>query len=333
MTDVPDSSALPSDPVPAEKQADLEPTETEQAPPKPAERSEVRALRRAKEGEVPVEGKVIGWNRGGLHVVVDGVTAFCPRSEIELGLPKKLESYRDRVLPFLVLRVQKRGRRVVLSHKLLLQKERDHHLQELGEKQSRGEEIRGKVSSLTDFGAFVDLGGVQGLVHVSEISRTRVDHPSEILTIGQEVKVKILKVGDEGKRVSLSMKALEPDPWDEIEARFPTGKVVTGTVERTEDFGAFVEIAPGVTGLLPTSNMALPREASPTRVYHAGKRISVQVLTVDRRKRRIALALEGSQVEGTRADLESFRRQQKTSDGSFHAMAAAFERARRTRLD
>jgi small subunit ribosomal protein S1 len=293
------------------------------------ERPEVTALRAAQEKKEVVEGKVIGWNTGGLHVVVNGITAFCPRSEIELGSPKGPEGYLDKTLPFLVLRVQKRGRRIVVSRRALLQGDRDGKIDALRQAMRAGEVLEGTVSSVTDFGAFVDLGGIDGLVHVSEISRTRVGHASEVTSEGETVKVRVLKISDDGSRVSLSMKALEPDPWDGIEDRFPAGEMVTGTVERTEDFGAFIEIAPGLTGLLPTSAMNLPREASPARSYQPGKEVSVQVLSIDRRRQRISLALEGSQAEGTKADLKSYRDQQSRSESSFGSLAAAFEKARK----
>jgi len=293
------------------------------------ERPEVTALRTAQEKKEVVEGKIIGWNNGGLHVVVNGITAFCPRSEIELGSPKGPEGYLDKTLPFLVLRVQKRGRRIVLSRRALLQGDRDIKIDTLRQAMRAGDVLEGTVSSVTDFGAFVDLGGIDGLVHVSEISRTRVTHASEVTSQGESVKVRVLKISDDGSRVSLSMKALEPDPWDGIEDRFPAGEMVKGTVERTAEFGAFIEIAPGLTGLLPTSAMNLPRDASAARVYQPGKEVSVLVLSIDRRRQRISLALEGSQAEGTKADLKSFRDQQSSSETSFGSLAAAFEKARK----
>jgi predicted RNA-binding protein with RPS1 domain len=298
------------------------------APPRP-ERPEVTELREAQKSRREVEGQVIGWNNGGLHVVVNGVTAFCPRSEIEVGAPKALESYLDQKMTFHVLRVQKRGRRVVLSRRGILQAVLDEKIHELQTAMQKGEILEGKVSSITDFGAFVDLGGIDGLVHISEISRNRIEHASEVVSEGDTVKVRVLRIGDDGRRISLSMKALEPDPWDGLEDQFPAGSIVHGTVEKVAKFGAFIEIAPGITGLLPTSSMNLPREAQPARVYGPGKEVSVQILSIDRRRRRISLSLEGSQVEATRADLKSYLDQQRSSDGSFGALAAAFDRAKR----
>ncbi len=289
---------------------------------------QVAALRQAGEERVPVEGTVIGWNKGGFHVVLGRVTAFCPLSEMELGKARAPKVYMDKSFLFAVLRVQKKGRRVVLSRAAYLRAKQAERKAEVRRRVHAGAILDGKVASLTDFGAFVDLKGAQGLVHVSEISRQRVDDPRVALTVGQKVKVKVLKVEQGGKRISLSMKALEPDPWEGIAKRFEEGSVVRGTVERTAPFGAFVALAPGLTGLLPTSGMNLPRGASPARVFAPGKQLSVQIMRVDPRRRRISLALEGSTVEGTRADFERYVKGQKRSQG-FTALAAALEKLRK----
>ncbi|MCH7665817.1 MAG: S1 RNA-binding domain-containing protein [Acidobacteria bacterium] len=279
--------------------------------------------------ELPsVEGKVIGWNDGGFHVVVNGKTGFCPRSEMEVGAPRKPKDYVDETFNFSVLRVEKGGKRIVLSRKARLESDRKEALGKLRGEMEQGQVLTGTVASLTDFGAFIELGGVQGLLHVSEISRRRINDPREILQEGEEVEVKILAIEKGGRRISLSMKALEPDPWKDADKLFPQGKVVKGVVERTANFGAFIEIAPGLTGLLPTSNMSLPRDASAARVYHPGKEVSVQIVSVDRRRRRVSLGLEGSGTEGSKADFDSFRKQQKSEEPAFNAMAAALDRAR-----
>ncbi|MFQ5528671.1 MAG: 30S ribosomal protein S1 [Thermoanaerobaculia bacterium] len=279
------------------------------------------------------EGTVIGWNDGGFHVVVDGKTGFCPRSEMELSGSQEPKDLVDQTFQFSVLRIERKGKRIVLSRKAFVQGERREAVGKLRGDMEQGEVLSGTVASLTSFGAFIDLGGVQGLLHVSEISRKRVQDPAEVLSEGQEVQVKILKIEKGGRRISLSMKALEPDPWRDAAERFPQGKVVRGTVERTANFGAFVEIAPGLTGLLPTSAMSLPRNTNAARVYHPGKEISVQILQVDPRRRRVSLGLEGSSTEGSRADLDSFRRKQQSETTSFNALAAAFEKARRVESD
>jgi small subunit ribosomal protein S1 len=292
------------------------------------ESEEVRTLRQAMQDKTEIEGRVIGWNNGGFHVVVGTTTAFCPRSEMELGAAREPSEYLDETLEFQVLRVQKKGRRVVLSRAALLRGERAKARSEARDKLSAGSVVTGRVASLTDFGAFVDLGGVQGLVHVSEMSRQRIEHPSDLLEVGQEVEVKILKLEKGGRRISLSMRALQPDPWQEIHDRFPAGSVVTGTVEKTTNFGAFIELEPGLTGLLPASVISLPRDASLARVYPAGKKVKVQIVSVDSRRQRISLTLEGSAMEGSRSDYQAYVREQRQEESSqgFNALADAFRK-------
>jgi len=292
------------------------------------ENEEVRSLRQAMQDKAEIEGRVIGWNNGGFHVVVGSTTAFCPRSEMELGAAKDPSEYLDKTLEFQVLRVQKKGRRVVLSRAALLRGERAKVRSEARGKLTAGSVVTGRVASLTDFGAFVDLGGVQGLVHVSEMSRQRIEHPSDVLEAGQEVEVKILKLEKGGRRISLSMRALEPDPWQEIHDRFPDGSVVTGKVEKTASFGAFIELEPGLTGLLPAAVISLPRDASLARVYPPGKEVQVQIVSVDSRRQRISLTLEGSALEGSRNDYKSYVREQRQSEPTqgFNALADAFRK-------
>ena len=272
-----------------------------------------------------VEGKVIGWNNGGYHVVLHELAAFCPKSEMEAAEGLEPEEYLDRTFPFFVLRIEDDGRRVVLSRTAAERAERTKARVKVRGKVEVGAELDGTVASLTDFGAFVDLGaGVQGLVHVSELAHRRVNHPGDMLEEGQVVQVKVLKI--QGRRISLSMRALEPDPWKTIHERLTVGTTVTGKVERVEAFGAFIQVAPGLTGLLPASKMAIPRDSSPARVYNAGREVRVQVDSIDERRKRISLGLPGTGSEGTRQDYQEFQKQQ--DEGSFNALAAALQRAR-----
>ena len=317
---VPAATAV-AETVPEPKKADSDSAAT-------GENEEVRSLRQAMQDKAEIEGRVIGWNNGGFHVVVGSTTAFCPRSEMELGAAKDPSEYLDKTLEFQVLRVQKKGRRVVLSRAALLRGERAKVRSEARGKLTAGSVVTGRVASLTDFGAFVDLGGVQGLVHVSEMSRQRIEHPSDVLEVGQEVEVKILKLEKGGRRISLSMRALEPDPWQEIHDRFPDGSVVTGKVEKTTSFGVFIELEPGLTGLLPAAVISLPRDASLARVYPPGKEVQVQIVSVDSRRQRISLTLEGSALEGSRNDYKSYVREQRQSEPTqgFNALADAFRK-------
>ncbi len=293
-----------------------------------AERTEIQELRQAERQKTPVEGKVIGWNNGGLHVVIGGVTAFCPRSEMEMGQPKGPEAYLDNSYSFQVLKIQKNGRRVVLSRVAALRSERAKTRSEIRKKLQVGAVLEGRVVSLTDFGAFVELGGgLEGLVHVSKISHQRIESPSEVLTVGDKVNVKVLKVEKGGKRISLSMREFEPNPWKEDYKRFPAGSVVEGKVQKAASFGAFIELEPGLTGLLPTSAMSLPRDSSPARAYPPGRSVKVQIVSVDPRRQRMALALEGSSVEGSQRDYQEYARsQKKEADQGFNALASAFRK-------
>jgi ribosomal protein S1 len=291
--------------------------------------SALDALRRARDQRGTVDGRVFGWNPGGFHVVIDGLAAFVPRSEMELEPIADPEAYLDKTFAFRVLKIQGKGRRIVLSRTALLREEQEKQATATVAKLRVNDIVTGRVSSLTDFGAFVDVGGVEGLVHVSEISRQRINKPADALQVGQEVTVKVLKVEKGGRRLSLSIKALEPDPWREIKEKYPEGAVVTGKVERTDKPGAFIQLEPGLVGLLPTSEMGLPREAIPARAYPVGKEVKVQVVGIDPKRRRISLAPEGSRVEGTRGDYQAYLKQQRRdieAAGGLGAMAAALSK-------
>lgn len=349
---VPEEASKPEDAPPAEPAPVHEVAATTEAPPAPAEAPategasapeeapapkeapapdpRIERLQQARDSGEEVTGRVIGWNRGGFHVAVDGLTAFCPRSEMEPGRPQAPQSYVDRELAFQVLNVRNRGKRIVLSRKAIVERERRDRRSEALAGIEDEATVTGRVVSLTDFGAFIDLGGVQGLLHKSEISHRPVEDPAEVLTVGDEVTVQVLRIEQDGARIGLSMRALEPDPWDEVAARFPEGKVVEGTVVRTERPGAFIELAPGVTGLLPTSAMALPADTTAARAYPPGKRVRVrvQVLQVESRRRRIGLVREGAQLGGSEADYRAYARRQGKDEGGFTSLADALQRLR-----
>jgi small subunit ribosomal protein S1 len=361
----------------------------------------------------PIEGKVIGWNKGGFHVSLDGVAGFCPRSLMELGNPRKPAAYLDKTFSFLITNVDEESRRIVVSRKEILEEERKSRREEVRKKLQVGAVLRGRVESLVDFGAFVDLdGGVKGLVHLSEISRKRVEHPKEALRNGQEVDVKVIKIEKGGDRISLSIRALEPDPWENVEETYQAGSTFTGKVMRHSEFGLFVEVAegieglvhtsqlplgvdmahasvaagqtitgwvrevdssrhrlsltlrqlptgdpwrtlqeryqegqaiqgkvehaskfgffveiePGITGLLPFSEVSTPPGRRKENMYHPGQQIRVQVLQVDTKRKRISLGAEGSKVEGSTADYRAYQKKQQRDSGGLNALAAAFEK-------
>jgi small subunit ribosomal protein S1 len=248
-------------------------------------------LEQAKAEKTPVAGKVIGWNKGGYHVAIDKVAAFCPVSQIEVGNPRSPKRYLDKTFNFQVIDIEEGGRRVVVSRAEAIKAEKEAKAALVREHLKPGSVVDGKVSSLTDFGAFVDLGGgIEGLVHVSEISRRRVEHPKEALQKGQEVKVSVLKIEKGGERISLSMKRLEEDPWKGVADRYPPGTKFTGTILRKADFGMFVEVEPGLEGLVHTSRLPLGKGLSDDSL-EIGKEIEGWIHDVEPKRRRLSLSL------------------------------------------
>lgn len=252
---------------------------------------EMVALVAAMEGKNPVEGKVIGWNKGGYHVAIGKVAAFCPVSQMEIGNPRSPKKYLDKPFFFHVMEIQQNGRRVVVSRQTVIRKEREAAAAKVRENVKVGAELQGRVSSLTDFGAFVDLGGgVEGLVHVSELSRRRVEHAKELVQVGQTVKVAVLKIEKNGKRISLSMKKLEVDPWDVLPETLQPGAEFEGKVVRKSEFGLFVEVLPGVEGLVHTSRLQLGTHLT-DNIYEPGNAVKGWIQELDRKRRRLSLSL------------------------------------------
>jgi small subunit ribosomal protein S1 len=257
-------------------------------------------LSQAAEARIPVEGRVTGVNKGGVDVEVSGVHAFCPISQLDLGYVADATEYVGRRLTFRVTRCERgRGRRpdVVLSRRELLAEEAAARAAEARARLEPGKVVRGTVVSLTAYGAFVDLGGVEGLLHVSEISHSRVADPADVLAAGQSLDVEVLRIEPPrepggAERISLSLRALEPDPWREAAARFAEGSVVPGRVARLESFGAFVELAPGIDGMVHVSELGAGRRIDhPRQAVEVGQEVTVAVLSVDPERRRIALSI------------------------------------------
>ncbi len=248
----------------------------------------------ARRAGMPVSGKVSALNAGGLEVEVAGIRAFCPVSQIEAGFCEEPAGYVGRTLEFLVTEAAEGGRRIVLSRKALLRRIEEERVQQLLGSLKEGAEVEGTVSRLESFGAFVDLGGVDGLVHVSEIRHERTEKPEEVLTVGQKVRVKVLDVRQEKgrSRISLSIRAAAPDPWDEVEEMYWVGRRVRGTIVRLADFGAFVNLSPGIDGLVHVSEAALRPIGHVREVFKAGEAVEAIVLSIDREKRRISLSVK-----------------------------------------
>lgn len=251
-------------------------------------------VREAHKAGVPVTGKVTGTNAGGLTVDVGGVRGFCPVSQIENGFCADPSVYVGQTLEFEISSIEEGRQSVVLSRRKLLRRAEEAAGKELLSALQPGDEREAVVRRLEGFGAFVDLGGVDGLVHVSEIRHERTNHPKEAVKVGDKVKVKVLKIetGKDGKpRIALSMKAATPDPWAGIETRFQAGQRLTGTVVRLTEFGAFVSLAPGIDGLVHVSEAATHRIATVKDALKKNQQVEVLVLAVDPEKRRIALSV------------------------------------------
>jgi len=277
----------------------------------------------AFEKKIPMEGKVKATNKGGFEVDLHGVRAFCPYSQIQLGYCDKPEEYVGKRLPFLIVTFERGGRNIVVSRKNLLAQERKEAAKKLLENIEVGTVFDGVVRRLQPYGAFVDIGGLDGLVHVSEISHGRVTNPQDVLSLGQEVKVKVIKIEGEGskQRISLSMKELEGDPWNEVTEKYPEGSTVTGKVVRLADFGAFVELEPGVDGLIHVSEIAVEHVDHPSSKLQRGQELQVRVINVDPQQRRISLSLL-SEEESEQAHARPARSERSGSDrGDRHSGA------------
>jgi small subunit ribosomal protein S1 len=269
----------------------------------------VEVLRDAFKNQIPVEGRVAAVNKGGFEVEISGLRAFCPISQMELRYCEKPEDHVGARYQFRIMEIKERGKNIVVSRRVLLQEEQEKKLQETLASLRPDLELEGQVTKLTDFGAFVDIGGVEGMVHVSEVSRARIGHPSEILQPGQTVRVKILKMEPDKKgrqKISLSMKALEPDPW-EMGIPFQEGDVIPGKVSRLADFGAFIEIIPGLDGLVHRSEISYEKVAHPSRVLNVGDPVQVRVLKIDEPNRKVSLSIKAAMVFGQNGEGEDVR--------------------------
>lgn len=257
-------------------------------------------VRVAFEAGLPIEGKVTGSNKGGLEVEVGGLRAFCPISQIELRFCNDPSQYLGQRLQFKISEFKNNGRNVVVSRRSILEEEKQKKLDELMGRLEVGQECIGKVTTLKDYGAFMDIGGIEGLVHVSEITHEHIKKPREKLSIGEETSVKILKIEDGkngAKKISLSIKALHEDPWKAAEARLKTGEKVRGRIQRIQDFGVFVEIMPGIDGLIHVSNLSNERVKNPRDLVKEGDEVEATIIALDWKKRRIGLSLVKTRQE------------------------------------
>jgi len=249
-------------------------------------------ISKAYKADEPVEGTVLSRVKGGLAVDI-GVKAFLPGSQVDLRPVRNLENVVGQKLQFKIIKFNKRRANIVLSRRALLESERKKMRETTLQTLAPGQIVDGVIKNLTDYGAFIDLGGIDGLLHVTDMSWGRVNHPSELFHVGDEIKVKVLKFDQENERVSLGLKQIQPDPWIDASMRYPIGKRIKGKVVSLAEYGAFVELEPGIEGLIHVSEMSWTKRIKhPSKVVNVGDEVEAVVLDVDERDRKISLGMK-----------------------------------------
>ncbi|HHH38873.1 MAG TPA: S1 RNA-binding domain-containing protein, partial [Sedimenticola sp.] len=288
---------------------------------------DLAGLEQAWELQQPVDGRVTGVRKGGLEVEIAGVRAFCPASQIDIRFIEDLEQFVGQHLSFRITKFQG-GRRpdLVVSRRALLEEEQKIQAEETRALLEEGAVLNGIVTSLKDYGAFVDLGGIEGMIHISELAFGHVQHPKDVLSEGQAVEVSVLRIEKTDnprhpEKIALSIRALSRDPWLDAEQQFPVGSRVRGRVTRIQPFGAFVELVPGVEGMIHISELGVEqRVGHPAEVLQEGQSVEARVLSVDPEKRRIGLSLSGggaAEGEGSgTAGGEDYRQPKKGGFGT-----------------
>jgi small subunit ribosomal protein S1 len=254
-------------------------------------------LEKAFEKQEKVEGIIFNQVKGGFTVDLDGAVAFLPRSQVDIRPIRDVAPLMQTPQPFQILKMDRRRGNIVVSRRTVLEESRAEQRHEIVANLAEGQVIDGVVKNITDYGAFVDLGGIDGLLHVTDVAWRRVNHPTEVLTIGQTVRVKIIKINHETHRISLGMKQLLDDPWQNIDAKYPVNARFQGRVTNITDYGAFVELEPGIEGLIHVSEMSWTKKnVHPGKIIATSQEVEVQVLEVDPVKRRISLGLKQTLV-------------------------------------
>ncbi|GLV59378.1 hypothetical protein KDH_62050 [Dictyobacter sp. S3.2.2.5] len=282
-----------------------------------------------------LKAKVIDYNKGGLIVDVAGIRGFVPISQI-LNLKReevaaggenqetaaKLQAMKDKELQLKIIEINRARNRLILSERLAVQEWRQRRREELLDELKPGEVRKGVVSNLANFGAFVDLGGADGLVHISQLAWSRVNHPSEVLHVGQEVEVQVLSVDKEKKKIALSIKRAEVDPWTTVEQRYTPGQVVTGVVTKIAPFGAFARIEDGIEGLIHQSE--LTPGTDPKSVLHEGAQLQLRILRIDAERRRLGLSLrQADEVDAKETETEVPSQEEAQTEGATAESSAA----------
>ena len=280
-------------------------------------------LEKAYADDARVEGAIFGRVKGGFTVDLGGAVAFLPGSQVDVRPVRDAGPLMGLKQPFQILKMDRRRGNIVVSRRAILEESRAEQRAEVIAKIKEGDAVDGVVKNITEYGAFVDLGGVDGLLHVTDMAWRRVNHPSEIVSIGETVKVQVIKINKETHRISLGMKQLQDDPWDSVEAQYPLGSVHRGRVTNITDYGAFVELEAGVEGLVHVSEMSWTKKnVHPGKIVSTSQEVDVMVLEIDSAKRRVSLGLKqtmrnpwevfaethpvGTQVEGEVKNITEF---------------------------
>ncbi|NNE52023.1 MAG: 30S ribosomal protein S1, partial [Sulfitobacter sp.] len=280
-------------------------------------------LEKAYAAEERVEGAIFGRVKGGFTVDLGGAVAFLPGSQVDVRPVRDAGPLMGLKQPFQILKMDRRRGNIVVSRRAILEESRAEQRAEVIGNLTEGQTVDGVVKNITEYGAFVDLGGVDGLLHVTDMAWRRVNHPSEILSIGETIKVQVIKINKETHRISLGMKQLQEDPWDLVAAKYPLESTHTGRVTNITDYGAFVELEPGVEGLVHVSEMSWTKKnVHPGKIVSTSQEVEVMVLEIDQAKRRVSLGLkqtmrnpwevfaethpEGTEVEGEVKNITEF---------------------------
>ncbi|MBL6602682.1 MAG: 30S ribosomal protein S1 [Alphaproteobacteria bacterium] len=281
------------------------------------------ALETAHDKQERVTGIIFGKVKGGFTVDLDGAIAFLPGSQVDIRPVRDLGPLMDTPQPFQILKIDRKRGNIVVSRRAVLEESRAEARSELVSNLSEGQILNGIVKNLTEYGAFVDLGGVDGLLHVTDIAWRRINHPSEVLSVGETVEVQVIRFNSETQRISLGMKQLQEDPWEAAKANFTGGNIVKGRVTNITDYGAFIELADGVEGLVHVSEMSWTKKnVHPGKIVSTSQEVDVMVLDVDMEKRRISLGIKqcianpwedfaqsfkaGSEIEGEIRNITEF---------------------------
>ena len=283
-----------------------------------------RKIEAAAEGGEPVEGNVIEVVKGGLILDL-GIRGFLPASLVDIRRVHNLDEFMGQTLECKVIELNRSRNNVVLSRRAVLEEERKEVRDQILDRLQPGEVVVGKISDIVDFGAFVDLEGIDGLIHISELSWSHVNHPSEVVAIGDEVKIKVLDIDRDRQRISLGLKQTQEDPWQRVVSTYRSGDVLEGTVTKVVSFGAFVEILDGVEGLVHISELADHHVENPGEVVELGAKLNVKILEIDEERRRLSLSIK--RVEGQNMLLKDLGAALAAATGTEDAPAEGAEAA------